>query len=121
MCRLIVCALAVFSLGGGSDTLGPVTTCDGNWLGTQNGYNMGLTLTQTDTAVSGVVQLTGNFGFAQGTVSGTCSYPAVNLLISVTNFDVISYTGTMSQTAAVIQAKLNGSGFVNLELDVDKK
>ncbi|HEX3867927.1 MAG TPA: hypothetical protein VHV78_14290 [Gemmatimonadaceae bacterium] len=121
MRRLIVLAALLVCAGCGGDLLGPVMTCDGNWSGTQNGYNLSLNMTQTDSSVSGTSQLTGNFGYVQGSVSGSCVYPNVNLIIVVPSFDEVLYSGTLSQTSATITGRLNGSGFTNLEVDIHKQ
>ena len=36
-------------------------------------------------------------------------------------FDAVKYDGTMSQAEAKIFGRLNGSGIVNVEVDVNKK
>ena len=108
--------------GCGSDSLlGPVTTCDGQWNGNQNGYALGLNMVQTDSTVTGAAQVTGIFGSLGGTVTGTCSFPTVNLRITVVGYEPLTYIGTMSQTAAKIFARLDGSGFANLEIDISKR
>ncbi len=121
MRRWIAAALLAVCASCGSDLLGPTMSCAGNWIGTENGYNLGLQMVQTDTTVTGIVRITGNFGFAEGTIAGVCPYPAVNLTINVQGFDPITYVGTLSPTSATIAGKLNGSGFQNLEIDVQKQ
>ena len=121
MRRLIACALLALSAGCGRELLGPVTNCDGRWNGAGNGYGMGMTLAQTGADVTGSVQITGSFGFVDGAISGTCVAPNVNLVIAIPGFDAVTYIGTLSSSAAEIDAHLNGSGFENLELNVIKK
>ena len=118
-------AIALFSLsvlGCGSDSLAPVMTVDGSWYGVQNGYSLSLTLTQTATGdVTGTVVIAGIAGFTEAATSGTFVYPTLTLMITPEGFDAATYTGTMSQTAAKIDGKLNGSGFTNLVLNVSKR
>jgi hypothetical protein len=118
MRRLVafVATLAVF--GCGSDILAPVQTVDGHWTGIQNGYSMGMTLTQSGTTVSGEADLLGVGGGASGVVSGTFVYPTVDFVISIPGFPDFTYKGTMSNSQAKIFGKLDGSGFTQLELDV---
>lgn len=122
MRRILVVLLSALTLGCGSDVLGPVTSIDGHWAGIQNGYSISFSLTQdNNTAVTGTVDLGGISGFAHGTVTGTFVYPAVDLTISIPTSEPIRYTGTMSATEARIDAKLNGSGFVDQVLNVTKR
>jgi hypothetical protein len=123
MRRLLSIALvAPGVLGCGSDSLGPVMTVDGEWTGLQNGYSLSLNLTQTAAGdVGGTALLAGIAGFTDATATGTFTYPSLVLTITATNFDPIVYTGTMSQTSAKIDGKLNGSGFTNLVLNIAKR
>jgi hypothetical protein len=109
--------------GCGSDTLlGPVTSCNGQWSGVQNGYNLNLNLTQTDSTVSGAVRMAGSAGFVDGTAAGKCSAAGVvALAFDIPGYQSLTYIGTLSQTVAKINGQLDGSGFSHLELDVEKK
>lgn len=122
MRRFLALATVVFALGCGDDTLGPVMTADGNWAGVQNGYSLSLSLTQATTGeVTGTAFIASVATATDATVAGTFVYPTLNITISATDFQPVTYTGTMSATEAKIFGKLNGSGFTNLELDVKKK
>jgi len=121
MRRFLTLAALAVSLGCGSDVLGPVQTVDGNWTGTQNGYSMGMSLTQFGTNVSGTADFAGVGGGATGSVAGTFVYPNLTITISIPNLVDVTYTGTMSTSQAKIFGTLNGSGFTNLELDVHKQ
>ena len=123
MRRLFAIALVALGvLGCGSDSLAPVMTVDGQWNGLQNGYSLSLNLTQTASGdVSGTALIAGVSGFTDATTTGTFNYPTLFLTITATNFDPVIYTGTMSQTSAKIEGKLNGSGFTNLVLNVSKQ
>jgi hypothetical protein len=94
---------------------------DGHWTGIQNGFSLSLSMTQTNADVTGVADIGGISGFAEGTITGTFAYPNVALKIDIPGAVPIDYTGTMSATDATISGKLNGSGFVNLQIDVKKK
>ena len=118
MRRLLALFAIAASLSCGSDILGPVQTVDGHWTGTQNGYAMGLALSQSGTTVSGTADFAGVGGAVSGAVAGTFVYPTVDLTISIPGLTDVSYKGTMSTSQAKIFGQLNGSGFTNLELDV---
>jgi hypothetical protein len=106
---------------GGDSLLGPVTNCNGQWTGIQNGYNLNLDLAQTDSTVSGSVRMAGNAGFADGTVIGTCTAQSVVLAFDLAGYQSLTYIGALSSTAAKINGQLDGSGFSHLELDVAKQ
>lgn len=119
MRRLFLFAAVAAVLGCGSDSIiGPVQTVDGQWTGTQSGYNMSLNMTQTDTVVTGSVAIIGVGGALEGSVTGSFKYPNLSLTIVVDQFEPVTYTGTMSQTQAKIVGRLDGSGFNATEIDV---
>lgn len=118
MRRLFAVFVLAASLGCGSDILGPVQTVDGHWSGLQNGYSMGLSLTQSGTTVTGQADFAGVGGAASGTVQGTFVYPTLDITIVLPGLQDVSYKGTLSSSQAKILGQLNGSGFTNLELDV---
>ncbi|HEY9225574.1 MAG TPA: hypothetical protein VIP11_02930 [Gemmatimonadaceae bacterium] len=120
MRRFFAFGLLALALGC-SDTLGPVQTVDGEWDGIQNGYSMALALTQTGTDVVGTAQIGNVGGFGAGNVVGTFKYPTVDLTIVVEGLDPITYKGTMSSSEAVINARLNGAGIKNVEINVKKR
>jgi len=120
--RIAIALIALSVLGCGSDSLAPVTTVDGEWYGVQNGYSLSLSLTQTPAgAVTGTALVAGTSGVADATVSGTFNFPSLFLTITPPNFEPFIYTGTMSQTSAKIDGKLNGSGFSNLVINISKR
>jgi hypothetical protein len=120
--RLFIFATVALTLGCGSDALGPVTTVDGQWYGNENGYALSVTLAQTATGdVTGSALLAGNSGSTEATVSGTFVFPTLTLTISPQGFVPLTYTGTMSQTAARIDGRLNGSGFTDLVISISKR
>jgi len=121
MRRFLAFATILLAAGCGSDLLAPVQTVDGLWSGLQNGYSMSLDLTQSGTAVTGQADFAGVGGFVTGTAVGTFNYPDLELTISVSDLQDVTYKGTMSSSQAKITGRLNGSGFDNLELDVAKK
>ena len=100
----------------------PVMTVDGQWTGIQNGYSMSLSMAQTGSDVTGTGAIGGIAGSAEGTLTGTFTYPNLKVTITIPGFDdPVVYTGTMSQAAAKINGKLNGSGFTDVEVDVQKR
>jgi hypothetical protein len=126
MRRLLAIAFVAMSaisvLGCGADSLGPVTTVDGEWFGVQNGYSLSLTLTQTPAGeVTGSALVAGVSGVTEASVSGTFAFPTLVLTITPPSFEPVIYTGTMSQASAKIDGKLNGSGFSNLVINISKR
>lgn len=121
MRRLLAAVAVVICLGCGSDLLAPVTTVDGQWTGLQNGYSISLSMTQTGTSVSGIGAIGGIAGSAEGTLAGTFTFPDLKVTITIEGLDPVDYTATMSQASAKMDGKLNGSGFMNLEMDVQKR
>lgn len=119
MRRLFIFAALATVLGCGSDSIiGPVQTVSGEWTGTGSGYNMSLSMTQTDTLVTGSAAIVGVGGALQGSISGVFKYPNLSVTILVDQFEPVTYTGTMSQVQAKIIGRLDGSGFNNTEIDV---
>ena len=120
--RFLALAAIVMALGCGDNTLGPVMTVDGSWAGVQNGYSVSFAFTQSATGdVTGTAFLASTAVATDATITGTFVYPNLHVVISATNFEPVDYVGTMSATEAKIFGKLNGSGFSNLEVDVQKK
>ena len=116
-------AFAVMSiLGCGDDTLAPVSTVDGQWFGVMNGYSLSLSLTQTAAGeVTGVALVAGVAGSTEAPVAGTFKFPSLILNVTPQSFEPFTYTGTMSQTEARIDGKLNGSGFSNVVVNISKR
>ncbi len=115
---LIFAAIATVFGCGGDSVLGPVQTVDGEWTGTQSGYNMSLNMSQSDSIVTGTAAIVGVAGALQGSINGVFKYPNLSITINVDQFEPVVYTGTMSQVQAKIQGHLDGSGFTNTEIDV---
>ncbi len=122
MRRLFAVALLALGVGCGADALGPVTTVDGEWFGVQNGYSLSLNLTQSPTgAVTGSALVAGTSGITDAKVDGTFAFPSLVLTITTESFEPVIYSGTMSQSEARIDGKLNGSGFTNLQVNITKR
>src|SRR5262249_52609237 len=121
MRRLFLLVVAVAVVACGDSPLAPVQTVDGSWSGLQNGYSLSLVMTQVDSNVTGSALIANVAGANQGTIAGTFVYPTAHLTLSFPGFDDVHYDGTMSQAEAKIFGHLNGSGIVNVEMDVRKK
>lgn len=120
--RIAIALIAISVFGCGSDALAPVTTVDGEWFGVQNGYSLSLTLTQTATGeVTGSALVAGTSGITDAAVAGTFNFPTLLITITPPSFEPVIYTGTMSQSSAKIDGKLNGSGFSNLVINIAKR
>jgi hypothetical protein len=121
MRKLLILAALVAAVACGDSPLAPVQTVDGSWSGLDNGYSLSLVMVQSDTFVTGSALIANVGGANQGTINGTFVYPNVHLTLSFPGFDAVKYDGTMSQAEAKIFGRLNGSGIINVEVDVRKK
>jgi len=121
MRKLLFFAALVAVAACGDSPLAPVQTVDGSWSGLANGYSLSLVMAQSDSIVTGSALIANVAGANQGSIVGTFVYPTVHLTLSFPGFDAVKYDGTMSQAEAKIFGKLNGSGIVNVEVDVSKK
>lgn len=107
---------------GGGTPAAPVTTVDGTWNGNAGGYQVSLGLTQTDTTVTGTGIMAGNTGVVQLDVQGTFHTPDVSLTLTASGFaEQVLFTGKLSATAPQITGQLNGSGFNQLSITLNKK
>jgi hypothetical protein len=102
-------------------TLGPVLTLDGYWSGTTPGYQVSVTLTQKDTVVTGTGIVLGAGGSAQFNVAGKMVSRQVTLTLTNPVYTPTEFTGTLSTTEAVIEGRLNGSGFENVSITMKKR
>src|ERR1043166_1807830 len=106
MRRLFTIALALGALGlfGACDhsPTGPQLTVDGDWSGLVPGYALSMTLTQTDTVVTGGATLAGFGGNVPLTAVGTIV--ARHMVLTLTNdlFTPMTYEGDLSTTKAEI-------------------
>ncbi len=122
MRRLIPLVLAALLIScGGDSILSPVQTVDGNWAERRTvtlcrSTSRRLVPTCPDRCRSPVCS-----GSLSGTVVGSFVYPTLHLDISVQDFVGSAYDATMSATQAIMTGKLNGSGLINVEVDVHKK
>jgi hypothetical protein len=122
MRKLLTLASFVFVAACGDSPLAPVQTVDGSWAGLANGYSLSLAMVQSESAVGGSVLIATVSGTAQGIISGTFVYPDVHLTLTFPDIaETVKYDGTMSQAEAKIFGRLNGSGIMNVEVDVKKK
>jgi hypothetical protein len=121
MRKLLFFAGLVAVVACGDSPLAPVQTVDGSWSGLDNGYSLSLVMVQSDSIVTGSALIANVAGANQGNITGTFVYPTVHLTLSFPGFDAVKYDGTMSQAEAKIFGRLNGSGIINVEVDVRKK
>ena|SRR5215831_4598435 len=121
MRKFFLFAAAAVVVACGDSPLAPVQTVDGSWQGLANGYSLSLVMSQSDSVVTGSALIANVAGANQGTLAGTFVYPNLHLTLSFPGFDDVKYDGTMSQAEAKIFGRLNGSGILNVEVDVRKK
>jgi hypothetical protein len=125
MRKLWLAGLVVLAIGcGGGDGNDNTPTVEGQWSGTittaEGSGDLGLTLNE---GANGAVTGTGNLvvpGDALAlTVTGNYSPPTVSLTMSSQGFEPMNLTGTVSSSA--ITGTLNGSGFVNISVTLDRQ
>lgn len=125
MRKLVLAGLVALAIGcGGGDSNDTTPTVEGQWTGTittdEGSGDLSLTLNEGD---DGAVTGTGNLvvpGDALAlTVTGNYSPPTVSLTMSAEGFEPMNLTGTVSSSA--ITGTLNGSGFVNISLTLDRE
>lgn len=122
MRRFLILAAAVLLAGCGDHILGPVQTVQGTWSGEHSGFDISLTMSQSDTVVFGNGTVSGVGGVADVVISGTFKYPNLDVFLSPTvGGDAAEYTATMSQSQAKLTGFLNGAGFTNLSFDMALK
>jgi hypothetical protein len=121
MRKLLLLAGLAAAVSCGDSPLAPVQTVDGSWSGLANGYSLSLVMAQSDSIVTGSALIANVGGANQGTIAGTFVYPNLHVTLIFPGFDAVKYDGTMSQAEAKIFGRLNGSGIVNVEVDVNKK
>lgn len=115
----------VLSLGACGDD-GPaapeVPTATGRWLGTASGISFDLTLSE---AANGSVSGSGSASSASGAISftvrsGTHAHPSISLTLGGEGFEDANLQGTFSSNN-VISGTLNGSGFNNFGLTLNRQ
>ena len=120
----LVALLPLLLAACGSDAVAPDPdpTVSGSWSGTTGTTTLSLTMNEADS--TGVVTGSGNItdtgvAFALSISSGTHVFPNLSLILSATGFQDINLTGTVSETA--IAATINGSGFMNVNINMTKQ
>jgi hypothetical protein len=121
---LLAAVLALPLAGCGGDSTAPSNeVLTGTWSGTVQASQTTVTLTMTITETNGAVTGTGQFnGGGAGlpvTVSGTFTSPNADLAITAEGFAASTVKGTVSGTQ--MKATLNGSGFVNQPITMQRQ
>lgn len=98
----------------------PIPSLTGRWTGTSGEMAVDITLTETDGSLTGSGNLTWDSGSLAVTTTGTHAHPNVSMTIRATGYQDIDYTGSMSGDAA-ISGRLNGSGFTNAGLTLNRR
>ena len=100
----------------GEDPVSPSNpSLTGGWIGTGSGIVINATLSQSGTNVSGSGTFAASGTSVAVTFAGTSVYPNISLNISATTFQDANYTGKFTNDNTH-NGKLNGSGFVDLEI-----
>ena len=118
----IVATLA--ACGSGDDATGPdlTLTVTGSWTGTTGQITLQLTLSEQ---AGGNVVGSGNISapgvsFALTVLNGTHAYPSLSLTLGATGVEDMNLSGTVT-SATTIAATLNGSGFNNVNITLNKQ
>jgi hypothetical protein len=122
----LVLALLVLVAACGGDSTGPTKIeAEGAWHGTinDNGGNqigtMSLTLTETSGSVSGTGNLSNAGTGIAVTATGTYSQPNLSLNLTAPGFSAVNLTATVGQRT--MTGTLNGSGFVNSAITLQRE
>lgn len=123
--RYILTVVALVGAFGCSDSMGPPPAFAGTWTGTTAADGTTFTVSMTTTESNG--QITGSGLFTVGstggvafTVTGTHSHPQVSITIVSTGVQDANYSGQFTSDR-VVDGTLNGSGFVNVPLTLQKQ
>ena len=118
----VVVLIAAFGCG---DSMGPPPSFTGTWAGTTAAGGTAFTVTMTTTESNGQISGSGVFtvgstGGVAFTVTGTHSDPQVSITIVSTGVQDANFSGRFTSERSV-DGTLNGSGFVNVPLTLQKQ
>lgn len=121
---ILVLALAAAGCGDSSESpTEPETkpSIAGSWSGSSQGVSLQLVVQQSESgALSGSGTLSSGSEFLALTVtSGAYSHPNVSMTLQNEQFEEMNYTGSASGTT--IAGSLNGSGFSNFTLNLNRQ
>lgn len=102
------------------DSTAPQPSPHGNWSGTTDGMTLNLNLTVNGGTVTGTGSFVGGGETFPLSVTGDFSHPIVALTLSSTQFAPVAFT-SVSVTATTMTARLNGSGFENDAIILNRK
>ncbi len=113
--------LGMLALAGCGGDSGPAPIqAEGNWQGTtQNGTVLALTLTETNGAVQGTGTFTTPSESIPLTGTGTYVEPQLSFTIAAEGFNNLNLTTTVGESR--MTGTLNGSGFLNESISLDRK
>jgi hypothetical protein len=112
--------LALLAACGDGPTDPPIPSLTGRWTGTTGDIAVDLTLTETGGALSGSGHLAAPSMSLAITATGTHAHPNVSMTIRAQGYEDMDYSGTMSGDAAIV-GRLNGSGFTNEGLTLNRR
>jgi hypothetical protein len=118
-------ALALAGVCGCSDSMGPPPDFSGTWAGSTaaggTAFNVSMTTTESNGQISGSGLFTvGSAGGVAFTVTGSHSHPQVSITIRSTGTQDANYSGRFTGDR-VVDGTLNGSGFANVPLTLQKQ
>lgn len=103
----------------GGDSTAPEPSIVGTWSGALQTGTMTVTLSLNESAISGSGSLIGPSESIAMTVTGTFSRPNVSLNMVAVGYEPMNYTGTLDED--VILGRINGSGFVNVTVNLNRQ
>jgi len=117
--------LALVGALGCSDSMGPPPAFTGTWVGTTaaggTAFSVSMTTTESNGQISGSGLFTvGSAGGVAFTVTGTHSHPQVSITILSTGLQDANYSGRFTSDR-VVASTLNGSGFANVPVTLQRQ
>ncbi len=119
----ILVALALTGCGGDSGNEPDNSAAEGVWAGIITGDaqegSLEWTLQDTDGEISGNGSLSTATASVALTIEGTFSPPNLTLTVSPQGYEDFSFFGTVGETS--MKGRLNGAGFVNRTVTLDRQ
>ena len=119
----VLLALALFGCGDDGGTQPEASRAEGTWVGITTGDAqegvLEWTLQDTDGDISGSGSLSTATDTVALTIEGTFSPPNLSLTVSPQGFDNFTFFGTVGEES--MKGRLNGAGFVNRTVTLDRQ
>lgn len=97
----------------------PPPSMSGAWTGTSGGITFTFTLNESSGSLVGSGNMSNGANAVALTVTGTSAHPSISMTWSAPGYQPINFQGTRSGNSVV--GAMNGSGFVNSALTLNKQ